>query len=102
MAIYREHMSDEEVKIAEHFERGLTDEELEKATQFFGPASSELLPSYLNRLLQERAIRDGVSEIDIIRKAVEAYLLPEQLYTLLKSPGKQIYFIYYIMWTLLC
>ena len=76
MAIYREHMSDEEVKIAEHFERGLTDEELEKATGRFGPAASQLLPSYLNRLLHERAIRDGESEVDIMRKAVEAYLIP--------------------------
>lgn len=69
-------MTPEEEALAQHFERGLTDEELSQATLRFGTGATELLPPRLAQLLHERAVKDGESQVEVMRKAVEAYLIP--------------------------
>lgn len=74
--VIHEKMTPEEQAIAEHFERGLSDADLSQATLRFGTATSELLSPRLSQLLHERALKDGESQLEIMRKAIEAYLMP--------------------------
>lgn len=76
MTVIHEEMTPEEIDIAEHFERGLSDSELRAATVRFGAGAIELLPPQLSQLLHERAVKDGQSQLDVMRKALESYLLP--------------------------
>lgn len=74
--VIHDQMTPEEEALAEHFERGLSNTELNQAALRFGTGATELLSPRLAQLLHERAVKDGESQVDVIRKAVEAYLIP--------------------------
>lgn len=76
MTVIHEEMTPEEKDIAEHFDRGLSDSELSAATIRFGAGAIELLPPQLSQLLHDRAVKDGQSQLDVMRKALESYLIP--------------------------
>ena len=69
-------MNESELAIADHFERGLSQEELKNASFRFGSAVSELFPAYLTELLHQRAVKDGETQFEVMRKAMESYLIP--------------------------
>lgn len=72
----RMNMTPEEEAIAAEFEAGWTPEQIAASTVRLGPAASALLPTYLNEMLHQRAQQEGTDELDVLRQAVEAYLIP--------------------------
>lgn len=72
----RAELTAEEEVIAAEFERGWSPEQIASATLRLGPAAADVLPGYLAELLHQRAQDEGVSEISVLRRAAESYLVP--------------------------
>lgn len=69
-------MTPEEEAIAAEFEQGWSAEQIAAATTRLDPAAAGLLPAYLTDMLHQRAQDEGISELSLLRKAVETYLIP--------------------------
>lgn len=67
-------MKSRDEAIADDFERGWSDERLDAAEFSWGPGIVEALPRSLSEKLAEQARRDGVSEMAVIRAALDSYL----------------------------
>ena len=72
----RMNMTPEEEQIAAQFEQGWNDEQIAAATVRLGPAATRLLPSYLMDMVHQRAQDEGISDITVLREALERYLVP--------------------------
>lgn len=60
--------------MADEFEAGWSDEQLDAAKQSWGPALRDVLPDDVQARLHERAQAEGLTEVQLIAKALRAYL----------------------------
>ena len=68
-------MTPEELAIADDFEKGWSEERLDAAGVRWGPGITEIFPHELTKQIHERACHDGISDIELILRAVTNYLL---------------------------
>ena len=67
-------MTPEEVAIADDFEKGWSEERLDAAGVRWGPGITEIFPHGLTKKIHERARHDGISDLELIQRAVPDYL----------------------------
>ena len=67
-------MTPEEMRTAQDFERGWSDERIRAAEVSWGPGLVEMLPSELARRVQARAREEGTSDLSVIEAAIAHYL----------------------------
>lgn len=72
-------MSHDEVATAEDFEKGWSDDRLDRAESSWGPGLTDALPQVLARKVEAMAAREGVSDLEIINMALAAYFDSEDV-----------------------
>lgn len=64
----------EEMRTAQDFERGWSDERIRAAEVSWGPGLVEMLPPELAQRVQARARQEGTSDLSVIEAAIAHYL----------------------------
>lgn len=67
-------MTPEEIRTAEDFERGWSDERIRSAEVSWGPGLVDMLPPALAERVQARARKEGTSDLSVIEAALSQYL----------------------------
>ena len=67
-------MTPEEMRTAQDFERGWSDERIRAAEVSWGPGLVEMLPAELAQRVQARAREEGTSDLSVIEAAIAHYL----------------------------
>lgn len=66
-------MNPRESEIAQDFEKGWSDERLNQAEVSWGPGLANALPHALAKRVEERAVREGKSDLEVIEAALNQY-----------------------------
>ena len=64
----------EEMRTAQDFERGWSDERIRAAEVSWGPGLVDMLPPALAERVQARARAEGTSDLSVIEAAISQYL----------------------------
>lgn len=67
-------MTPEEMQTARDFDEGWSEDRIRNAEKSWGPGLVDVLPPDLAAKVQNRASREGTTDLDVIRNAVRSYL----------------------------
>ena len=66
--------SEQLAQAADEFEQGPTEAELDASAMHIGTGALDLIPAYLLKQIQAKAAESNISELQVLKNAIEAYV----------------------------